>query len=152
MKILVFSDSHRSLSGMYEAIELHSPDQVIHLGDLHQDAEEVSHAYPKLPFCMVPGNCDGWSTMPLKKEITLGGRKILMSHGHIWNVKRNYDAALADAAATQADVLLFGHTHRSVCQKLDSGLWMLNPGASRASYGLIVLEGDTMQCTILPQQ
>ena len=59
MKILVFSDSHRSLSGMYAAIDRHSPHQAIHLGDLMDDAEEVAQHYPKLPFCMVPGNCDG---------------------------------------------------------------------------------------------
>lgn len=74
MKILVFSDSHRSLSGMYAAIDLHKPEQVIHLGDMMDDAEEVARHYPKLPFCLVPGNCDGWVvTVPVKKQITLGG-------------------------------------------------------------------------------
>ena len=34
MKILVFSDSHRARSGIYNAIEKHAPDQIIHLGDL----------------------------------------------------------------------------------------------------------------------
>ena len=42
MKILVFSDSHRSMSGMYSAIDRHLPDQVIHLGDLLQDAEMLA--------------------------------------------------------------------------------------------------------------
>ena len=83
MKILVFSDSHRSLSGMYAAIELHQPQQVIHLGDIMYDAEEVAQHYPKLPFCLVPGNCDGWGhSTPVKKNITLGGKSILLSHGH----------------------------------------------------------------------
>ena len=59
MKILVFSDSHRSLSGMYAAIDLHKPQQVIHLGDMMDDAEQVAEHYPTLPFCLVPGNCDG---------------------------------------------------------------------------------------------
>ncbi len=45
MKILVFSDSHRSLSGMYAAIDLHQPQQVIHLGDVMDDAEEVAGHY-----------------------------------------------------------------------------------------------------------
>lgn len=148
MNILVFSDSHRSLSGMYRAIDAHRPDQVIHLGDLQRDAEEVADAYPRLPICMVPGNCDGWTMEPLKKQITLAGKRILLSHGHLWGVKRGYEAAVADARASGADILLFGHTHRPLCQRLEDGLWMLNPGASRASYGLIVIENGTIQCSI----
>ena len=64
MKILVFSDSHRFLSGMVQAIEEEKPDQVIHLGDLMSDAEELSWRFQTLPICMVPGNCDGWTTAP----------------------------------------------------------------------------------------
>ena len=98
MKILVFSDSHRSLSGMYAAIDRHQPQQVIHLGDIMSDAEEVAEHYPKLPFCLVPGNCDGWGVaVPVKKQIELAGKSILLSHGHRWGVKSGYDAAIADA-------------------------------------------------------
>ena len=74
MKILVFSDSHRFLSGMVQAIEEEKPDQVIHLGDLMGDAEELSWRFQTLPICMVPGNCDGWTTAPAIKRITLQGR------------------------------------------------------------------------------
>ncbi|MGE4277024.1 MAG: metallophosphoesterase [Lawsonibacter sp.] len=151
LKILVFSDSHRSLVGMYSAIETHHPDQVIHLGDLQRDAEEVSFAYPQLPVCMVPGNCDGWTANPLKKQITLAGKQVLLSHGHLWGVKHSYDAALADARVSGADILLFGHTHRPVCQQLEDGLWMLNPGSSRTHFGLILLENGHIQCSIHPQ-
>lgn len=83
MKILVFSDSHRSRGDMIEAIDEQQPDQVIHLGDLITDAEELSYVYPRLPICMVPGNCDGWTTEPVKKLITLQGKTILLSHGHL---------------------------------------------------------------------
>lgn len=75
MKILVFSDSHRSRAGMLDAIDAHAPDQVIHLGDLQEDAEELTYVYPRLPICMVPGNCDGWTMEPLKKQITLAGKR-----------------------------------------------------------------------------
>ena len=51
-----------------------------------------------------------------------------------------------------AELLLFGHTHHSLCQQLPDGLWMLNPGASRSSYGLVLLEGGTIHCSICPQE
>lgn len=150
MKILVFSDSHRSLSGMCSAIDLHCPDQVIHLGDLESDAQELSWAYPKIPFCTVPGNCDGWTTSPLVKQIVLAGRSILLSHGHLWGVKRDRSAAVAQARAAGADILLFGHTHTALCQQLEDGLWVMNPGASRSTYGLIQIDGPQISCSIQP--
>ena len=148
MKILVFSDSHRSMSGMYSAIDRHLPDQVIHLGDLLQDAEMLADIYPRLPICRVPGNCDGWTTEPLKRQITLAGKQFLLSHGHLWRVKGSYDAAIADARKAGADILLFGHTHRAYCQQLEDGLWVMNPGTSRSSYGTILIEGGEIQCSL----
>lgn len=133
---------------MLDAIDAHRPDQVIHLGDLQSDAEELTYVYPKLPICMVPGNCDGWTMDPLKKQITLAGKRILLSHGHLWGVKKGYEAAVADARAVGADILLFGHTHRALCQQLKDGLWMMNPGASRTSYGLIRIEQGQIHCSI----
>ena len=149
MKILVFSDSHRFLSGMYAAIDLHQPHQVIHLGDMMYDAEEVAEHYPKLPFCLVPGNCDGWGTaVPVKKNITLDGRSILLSHGHRWGVKSGYGGAIADARAVGADILLFGHTHVPYCQRLEDGLWVMNPGPARSSYGLIEITDGHISCAL----
>ena len=86
MKILVFSDSHGSLNGMYWAIEEHNPDQVIFLGDVLDDIDDVEHVYPRLPVCKVPGNCDGWSFTkePVRKCLNFWGKKILMAHGHNW--------------------------------------------------------------------
>ena len=141
MKILVFSDSHRSRSGMYAAIDRHQPQQVIHLGDVMPDAEEVAEHYPQLPFCMVPGNCDGWVlSTPVKKQITLGGKSILLSHGHHWGVKSGYDAAIADAREG-ADIALL--------EQLEDGLWMMNPGPASSSYGLIEIEDGRISCTLL---
>ena len=148
MKILVFSDSHRFLSGMVQAIEEEKPDQVIHLGDLMGDAEELSWRFQTLPICMVPGNCDGWTTAPAIKRITLQGRDILLSHGHLWGVKGGYDKASGEARKSGVDILLFGHTHRACCQQLEDGLWVMNPGASRTSYGTILLEGDSIFCAL----
>lgn len=148
MKILVFSDSHRSRSGMYDAIEAHTPNQVIHLGDLVEDAEDVSYAYPQLPFCMVAGNCDGWTTTPAIRSITLAGKRVLLSHGHLWGVKGGYGGALSEGRKAGADILLFGHTHVPYCQQVD-GMWVMNPGSARSTYGLITIEAGEISCQLL---
>ena len=134
---------------MYTAIDRHQPHQVIHLGDLMDDAEEVAQHYPKLPFCLVPGNCDGWGTAtPVKKQITLSGKSILLSHGHRWGEESGYDAAISDARAVRADILLFGHTHVPLCRQLEDGLWMMNPGPAQSSYGLIEIVNGRVSCSL----
>ena len=148
MKVLVFSDSHRSRSGMLDTIALHQPDQIIHLGDLQEDAEELSYVYPQIPVCMVPGNCDGWTMQPLKRQISLCGRQILLSHGHLWGVKRNYYTAIAEARSCGAHILLFGHTHVPYCEQLEDGLWVMNPGPGSVSYGLVLLDASGISCSL----
>lgn len=148
MKILVLSDSHRSMAGIYSAIDTVQPDHVIHLGDLMEDAEYTVQVYPTLPICMVPGNCDGWTNADCVKQIKLGGQSILLSHGHLWGVKSGYDQALAQARAAKADILLFGHTHQALCCQMEDGLWVLNPGSSRSTYGLITLEEGKVSCCV----
>ena len=150
MKLLIFSDSHRSTSGMIEAIETHHPDHVIHLGDLMSDAEELSYIYPKLPMTIVPGNCDGWTAEPAKKQISLAGQSILLSHGHLWLVKDTYTHAISEARSVNANILLFGHTHRPHCETLDDGLVVMNPGAAHRHYGIILLQDGTISASLHP--
>ena len=71
-----------------------------------------------------------------------------LSHGHLWRVKSGYDAAIAEARRSGVDILLFGHTHKACCQQLEDGLWVVNPGASRSSYGTILLDGGSISCTL----
>ncbi len=86
-RIFVFSDSHRYVRNMYAAMEDGKPDLVLHLGDMLRDAEELSYAYPQQSIVMVPGNCDGWTTQPLQKLLDIQGKKLLLSHGHIWRLR-----------------------------------------------------------------
>lgn len=147
LNILVFSDSHHSRWDMIEAIEAQSPDMIIHLGDMLRDAEDIGYAFEKLPLVCVPGNCDGWTGEPLQKLITVEKQKILLSHGHIWGVKQSYKTAIAAGKQVGAQILLFGHTHRHYCQMHD-GMWVMNPGASRTSYGKITIVQGRIHCSI----
>lgn len=137
---------------MYDAIDAHSPQQVIHLGDMLRDAEEVSYAYDTLPICMVPGNCDGWTTVPAIRSFILAGKRFLLSHGHLWGVKGSYDKAIAAARNAGADILLFGHTHVPYCQQMEDGLWVMNPGSARSSYGVITIENGNIDCRLLKME
>ena len=63
-------------------------------------------------------------------------------------MKSTYDIAVQEGRKAGADILLFGHTHRAYCRQLEDGLWVMNPGASRTSYGTILLEGGSITCTL----
>lgn len=65
----------------------------------------------------------------MTKVMELEGKRILMTHGHRYGVKSGYLRAVYAAKEQQADILLFGHTHRAECFQ-EEGLWVLNPGAA----------------------
>ena len=127
MKLLVCSDSHRTLTYMRRAVLAEQPDLFIHLGDHEDDAQQLSREFPTLPLLQVCGNCDaGWSDE--QRTATLGGAVFFLTHGHRYGVK--YSLLRAELAAREAgaNVLLFGHTHIPLCD-WHNGLWIVNPGA-----------------------
>ena len=90
-------------------------------------------------FLQVRGNCDWGSTLPSVGEITLEGRKIFYTHGHLHNVKYGLYQIVCAARERKADILLFGHTHVPLTDYED-GLYLLNPGSlhgSQGTYGIL---------------
>jgi putative phosphoesterase len=159
MKILVLSDSHAALSFMRRCIDAVKPDTVIHLGDYYDDGTAMAEEYPYIKFYQVPGNCDahrGYIPDPETRLETLGGVRILMTHGHRHHVKQTLIRLMADARASRAAVVLFGHTHSAYCQMEEDGLWVLNPGSCGfygGSAGLLEIRaGKLLQCRILREE
>ena len=159
MKILVLSDSHAALSFMRRCIDAVQPDAVIHLGDHYDDGTAMAEEYPQIRFYQVPGNCDAHRCFipdPETRLETLGGVRILMTHGHRHHVKQTLIRLLADARASRADAVLFGHTHSAYCQLEEDGLWVLNPGSCGyfgGSAGLLEVNAwQILQCRILREE
>lgn len=151
MKILVLSDSHRTLKYMQSAVEQEQPDQVIHLGDHSSDAEKLERLYPTLPILSVRGNCDHSFTGREEVLTEFRGVRFLICHGHRYGVKNGLLSYELAARQALAQVALFGHTHRGYCEEYN-GLWLLNPGTcgsvSNPSYGLIEIQNDKVQCSL----
>ena len=156
MKILVLSDSHAGLSFMRRCIQVLKPDAMIHLGDYFDDGEAMAEGNPHIPMHQVPGNCDRYRMIryePAVRCYPVCGIKLYMTHGHEHHVKQTLYRLLADARASQAQAVLYGHTHVAVCYQEEDGLWVLNPGScssSGGSVGLIeVRENRIFSCKIL---
>ncbi len=146
MKILVFSDSHRFVQPMVDAVLAEDPAQIIHLGDVEPDARELSRLFPAIPVASVPGNCDLGSTDDPVKQFTLGGKKFFITHGHRYGVKLGYAKLVNTGMAAGADVVLFGHTHQAFETWLD-GVLIANPGAvgyGGGNYAVLTLENGTV--------
>ena len=156
MKVLVVSDSHSGLSYMRLWAKLIAPQVMIHLGDHYCDAEVLQELFPNSRLIQVPGNCDLYRSMITGPEVILteiDGVRVYLTHGHRHGVKSGTDPLVAAAKAAQADVVLYGHTHRGDCRRTDSGLWVMNPG-SCSSYGgsvglMEIQNGKILGCRLL---
>ncbi len=143
--ILVLSDSHGNLNNMILAVKRMQPDGIIHLGDCWADAEQLRKKFPRIPMEQVPGNCDGEHGF-LERVLEIEGRRVMICHGHTRNVKAGLFLLELAAQEQNADVVLFGHTHR-VFYDRHNGLTILNPGSIGApgggnppSYGTLALD------------
>ena len=158
MKLLVFSDSHSSHSFMRWGVDKIKPQGIIHLGDHYSDGQVLQEENPMLPFVQVPGNCDRYRCpfgAPETVKCRVGEVIFFITHGHNHHVKSGIGALLADARRSQAQIVLYGHTHRADCHREDDGLWVMNPGACGSwggSVGLIEIEDKKITaCAILTQ-
>ena len=147
MKILVLSDSHYDTFTMVGAVEKEKPDIICHCGDHYSDCAALSR-FPDIPLYDVRGNCDKPGGAPDFREITAEGRKIFMTHGHLYGVKYDLKDLINNAMLRNADILLFGHTHYPYLRELD-GLYIMNPGAAKNGvYGLVTIDSGHIECRL----
>ena len=110
LSFLVASDTHGRADLLLEAFRRARPDGVLFLGDGLRDLNMLP---ADITLRAVRGNCD-WTARedapPVRVE-EIAGYRIYMTHGHLQGVKLSLDAAIENAAAAGADVLLYGHTH-----------------------------------------
>jgi len=149
MKVLVITDSHGVKSYVMEAVSLESPEMILHLGDNDRDCSDITMAYPEIPLRTVRGNSDHHSTGLDSDEFVLGGKRILMTHGHLFRVKTGL-MQITDFAVTRGvDILLFGHTHTAHYSTVGS-LTIINPGSimERYTYAVLTFKDGVVECDI----
>lgn len=114
---LLRPDVHRALAGV---------SMILHAGDVCGDEilDELNLIAPTQAVC---GNCDEpWNARLVERlELEVGGLRIHVSHGH--ELGRPGSAKVA--AAYDADVCVYGHTHRQLIERVGERL-VINPGAA----------------------
>ncbi|MGL4790488.1 MAG: metallophosphoesterase [Anaerotignaceae bacterium] len=127
MKILVLSDSHNYLENARFVLKSFNYNYVVHLGDNVIDAKDLQEEFPHKEFHFVAGNNDFCST-PYDKEINIGGKKILITHGHIHSILYSFLNLALWGREKEADMVLFGHTHKPYLAK-ENDIILFNPGS-----------------------
>lgn len=147
LRIMVISDTHGNVDGIIREFKRKEEiDLLIHLGDYCKDALKLKEKL-NIEVINVRGNCDllDYNT-PEEELIEIKGIKILITHGHRYNVKYTLNNIYYKAREVQANVVLFGHSHVPVSSTYD-GIIFLNPGSStlprggsKRSYGLLQID------------
>ena len=122
MKVLICSDSHTRLDYFQKVMDIEEPEMVIFAGDHSTDAIDMALVYSEIPFKIVKGNTDYYDYDTKDTEIfELNGKKIFLTHGHLYGVK-------STMKEIEADICIFGHTHREYTNEKNDIIY-LNPGA-----------------------
>ncbi len=152
MKIIVLSDIHGDLFRARKALSMQrEAEVVIFCGDGWRDIEELKLENPDKKFLTVCGNCDWSCTYPPTDHITLEGKRIFFTHGHLFHVKYGEYEVKAWARENKADIILYGHTHEAV-NTYEDGLYIMNPGSCSgwgASFGTIEIKNGSVLTNIV---
>lgn len=149
MKILIISDTHGFLWNLEEVLKRVRPiDLLIHCGDVQRDEEPVKAA-ADCPVYMVAGNNDLGTLLEKELFLNIGKYCIMVTHGHRYSVGYGLDMLVSAAKKKGADIVMFGHTHVPLLQKID-GVTLINPGSitiprqpgRRPSYAFMEIDKD----------
>lgn len=140
MRILAVSDTHGDLYSLRCAVRQQPKAEIVlHMGDGERELAELKMEFTDRMIVGVRGNCDWGSASPDTQELILEGKKIFLTHGHLYQAKMGLSTIIGTARDRKAHILLFGHTHTPY-QAYEEGLYILNPGSlsgADASYGIV---------------
>lgn len=153
--IAVVSDTHASINKVINELIPYHPKHLFFLGDFYTDGLHIAK-HLDISVDAVIGNCDGNTSIDAEeKVIQIENFKFLLVHGHKYKVKVSFNRLFYRAEELGVDMVVFGHTHVPYLGKINN-IWMMNPGSptiprngSKASYGIINCDGNTIQPSII---
>ena len=149
MKVLICSDSHGRLDYFQQVMDLEQPEIVIFAGDHSTDAIDMSLVYRDVLFAIVKGNTDMDDYESRETAIfDLMGKKVLLTHGHLFSVKTTLEELEKKAHLQKAEICVFGHTHKEFMAE-KNGVVFVNPGALQDKKYIIYYGGKKFEQKIL---
>jgi putative phosphoesterase len=135
MRLGIISDTHGWLRPeVFDAFK--EVDHILHAGDVGP-LDLLTELEVLAPVTAVYGNTDGFDLrdrLERVAELELDGLRIVVTHGDQFG---SPTPAAMHQAYPEADVLVFGHTHRPVIEMVDLVVTAMNPGSAGAErFGL----------------
>ncbi len=128
MRLGIISDTHGLLRPeVFEAFE--RVDHILHAGDVGP-LELLTELEALAPVSAVYGNTDDVDVrarLPRVQRLELDGFTIVVTHG---DQLGSPSAETMHAAFPDADVLVYGHTHRPLLTVVDVVVTVMNPGGA----------------------
>lgn len=158
MRLGVISDTHGLLRPeVFHAFD--GVDQILHAGDVGS-RDLLTELETLAPVTAVYGNTDGSelrSTLPRVATLQLDGFDIVVTHG---DQLGSPTPAGLNTAFPEAQIIVFGHTHRPLLTLVDVVVTVMNPGGAGPrrfnlppSVGILELEpGIPPRGRLLPLQ
>ena len=135
MRLGIISDTHNLLRR--EVFDVFAKvDHILHAGDIGEpDILDALEAIA--PVTAVYGNTDGWEVrnrVPQVAKLRLDGFDIVVTHG---DQLGSPTPEKLNAAFPDAEIIVFGHTHRPLLTVVDLVVTVMNPGgAGPPRFGL----------------
>jgi len=112
-------------------------DHILHGGDVGK-LEILVELEAVAPVTAVYGNVDGHdirSRVPQVAEVDLEGFRIVVTHGDLLG---SPTPAKLHAAFPDAEIIVYGHTHKPLLELVDRTVTVMNPGGAGAPrFGLL---------------
>jgi putative phosphoesterase len=145
MRLGVIADTHGLLRP--EVLDVfRDVDHILHAGDVGP-LGLLAELEALAPVTAVYGNTDGWDVrawLPAVARVELDGFRVVVTHG---DQLGSPTPEKLQAAFPDAEILVFGHTHRPILTLVDVVVTVMNPGGAGArrfdlppSVGILELE------------
>ncbi len=145
MRLGIIADTHGLLRPEVFSV-FEQVDRIFHAGDIGS-FDIVTELEAIAPVTAVYGNTDGFALrdrLPDVVDIEIDGFRLLLTHGDAHGVPT---PEKLNRSYPDAEIILFGHTHRPLLTIVDSVVTVMNPGAAgprrldlQPSVGIMELE------------
>lgn len=137
MRIAVVSDTHLPRFGrelpraLRLALRAARPDLIVHCGDF--TSPDVPALFERFaPLEGVAGNNDGPELVARfgrSRVLDVDGIRIGLTHGDLGTGRSTPERAARTFAPEAVDLIVFGHSHIPLVDRLPDGRWLVNPGS-----------------------
>jgi uncharacterized protein len=160
VRIGVVSDTHLPQYGaalpraLVDGLREAGVERILHLGD-HTSLDVAALFEAIAPVDAVAGNNDGPELVARfgrRKVVTVEGIRVGLTHGDIGPVSQTTPQRAAGSfRPDEVEVVLFGHSHAPLVERLPDGRWLVNPGSPTAkrlqpryTWALLEVEGGRL--------